>query len=92
MAGVKGFARSPNINHTQTVQGRLKTTQVEVTIDRVHLIADDIVEITFAAQNGTRLQPWQPVSHIDIPVGILGYRQDSLSGDPKEPSCTISIL
>lgn len=47
-------------------------------------VANDVLEFTLEAENGTTLPPWEPGAHIDISVGGLGYRQYSLCHDAQE--------
>lgn len=69
------------IEHETTIRAKV--------VSRVEA-ADDVVLITFAAQDDTPLPGWQAGAHIDVELGEDLTRQYSLCGDPSD-RCTYTI-
>ncbi|AZG47539.1 cytochrome P450 [Gordonia insulae] len=79
-----GRGATPEIDHESVIEATV--------INRVDA-ADDVVFITFAAQDGSPLPPWAPGAHIDVQLGPDLVRQYSLCGDPADRrSYTIGVL
>lgn len=66
---------------------------IEATVVRRIDAADDVVFLTFGAQDGSDLPPWQPGAHVDVHLANGLVRQYSLCGDPEDRSTyTIGVL
>lgn len=77
-------AVAPDIDHE---------TVIKATVVNRAKGADDVVFITFAAQDGAPLPPWRPGAHIDVELGNHIVRQYSLCGDPSDHlTYTIGVL
>ncbi|MBY4575647.1 oxidoreductase [Gordonia paraffinivorans] len=48
------------------------------------LVAEDVLELTFASLDGSDLPPWEPGAHLDIVLTDGLVRQYSLCGDPDD--------
>lgn len=63
----------------------------EVRVVERREVADNVVELTLAAEGGTLLPLWEPGAHIDV-VTPHGPRQYSLCGQPADDRYQIALL
>ena len=55
-------------------------------VARRRLVAEDVVELTLAAEGGSALPSWTPGAHVDLLLGDGLVRQYSLCSSPPDPS------
>ncbi|MGD9957987.1 PDR/VanB family oxidoreductase [Nocardioides sp.] len=70
---------------TQATETLVSEFEADVRVSSVSPVADDVVEISFEAHNGSPLPPWTPGAHIDLLLSADTTRQYSLCGSPADP-------
>jgi ferredoxin-NADP reductase len=67
-----------------TTQTILREFEAELVVTESVVVADDVVALTLAAEDGSQLPPWTPGAHIDLVLGEDLVRQYSLCGSPGD--------
>jgi ferredoxin-NADP reductase len=67
-----------------TTQTILREFEAELVVTESVVVADDVVALTLAAEDGSQLPPWTPGAHIDLVLGEDLVRQYSLCGNPGD--------
>jgi ferredoxin-NADP reductase len=69
------------------------TERLTLATTAVRMIADNVVELTFAHAEGHELPGWEPGAHIELKLPSGASRQYSLCGSPADRSTyTIAVL
>jgi ferredoxin-NADP reductase len=67
-----------------TTQTIVREFEAELLVTDSVVVADDVVALTLAAEDGSPLPPWTPGAHIDLMLGEDLVRQYSLCGSPGD--------
>ena len=67
-----------------TTQTIVREFEAELVVTESVVVADDVVALTLAAEDGSPLPPWTPGAHIDLVLGEDLVRQYSLCGSPGD--------
>jgi cytochrome P450/ferredoxin-NADP reductase len=64
----------------------------KLAVEEARIVAKDVLEITLKIEDH-EFPTWTPGAHIDVSVGLLGFRQYSICSDPTDRSCLrIAVL
>lgn len=74
------------VTPTATVGTVVSELEMDVEVRAVRRPADDVVELTLAAPDGSSLPPWTPGAHVDLLLGDGLVRQYSLCSSPADTS------
>ncbi|WP_156760076.1 PDR/VanB family oxidoreductase [Microbacterium karelineae] len=66
---------------TPAPKGEVTTARGALRVEEIRPVADDVVSVTLARPDGSRLPDWAPGAHIDVDLPIGQRRQYSLCGD-----------
>lgn len=78
---------------SSSTQTQLSEVETDAVVARVRGAADDVVELTLAAADGSPLPPWTPGAHIDLLLGGDLVRQYSLCSSPAdEAAYQVAVL
>jgi ferredoxin-NADP reductase len=67
-----------------TTQTIVREFEAELVVTESVVVADDVIALTLAAEDGSPLPPWTPGAHIDLVLGEDLVRQYSLCGSPGD--------
>lgn len=78
---------------SSSTQTQLSEVETDAVVARVRVAADDVVELTLAAADGSPLPPWTPGAHVDLILGEDLVRQYSLCSSPAdEAAYQVAVL